>query len=178
VRISIEITRERTADERANPQAKEAKKQRRAEWAGRVVFAVAFLVGIAYLVYVGQSPPRLKSTSPNILDRAFPDAILDLFRIGLVLFGAYIVATIVQRVIDGAFEFKTAWGELPPRVAPIVTQATEPIRTDMEKATQDLQTAIEKVRSETDTKLQKLATDVIEPLTEAMVALQKKVGVT
>jgi hypothetical protein len=139
-------------------------------WAARIIFAGVLLVGLGYL-YFNPTTPALKSASPNVLDRAFSDSVLVLFRIGLVVFGAFVAAAIALRVILGIFDVKTAWGDL----APIVEQGTEPIRVQMQSVTTQLQKSIDDLRRDTNTKFEALSKDVIEPLTETMVSLQEKI---
>ncbi len=149
-----------------------------ADRAARVMFVIV-LVGGLYWLWTAPASKPYQPANPSFWDRAFSDRLLDLFRVGLVAAAAFVAASIVQRLVLAELAFKGPAGvELAelPRVAPIVAQATEPIRDEVQKATEELQTAIEGLRTETNTKFRQLTLEVIQPLTDQMEALQEQTG--
>lgn len=91
---------------------------------------VAFL-GFRYLLTATLPQPP---ASPTTIDRAFTNEFLQALRLAVIVIGAFVAGALVQRVILGLFQFQTRWGGLPEiPVAPIVFEATQPIRDEVQK---------------------------------------------
>ena len=149
-----------------------SKERRRAAYVALwAAFAFTAVVG---LIWLGTGPavstPNVgKPTSPpSVWDRAFTDRLLDLLRIGLVLFGAVVAATIAQRLVLGRLAFKAGPIEFEDLVEEAVSQGTQEVNAATEKALKEL-------REETNQRLKELA-DIVAPLAERMAILEQKVA--
>ena len=61
-------------------------------------------------------------------------------------------------------------------MAPIVFEATQPIRDEVQKATQELERRIAALETETEGRFETLGRDVIQPLTKALATLEEEVA--
>lgn len=107
---------------------------------GAVIFVLVF--GLVYLFSGGdqkaEEPPQVSTTfpsdsptteptpsstatedSPGVWDRALNDRTLDLLRVGLIAFAAFIAGGLVQRVVLGRYVIKTTILELPDEAASV-----------------------------------------------------------
>jgi hypothetical protein len=90
---------------------------------GRGTFALLLVVGLAYLWFSPPAPRLPPAQAPGVLDRALTDRLLDLARIAIVVFGAFIAGGIAQRIWMGDFAVKIAGFELPR----LVSEASEQV---------------------------------------------------
>jgi hypothetical protein len=151
------------ADQRVDRRAKEARRQGQADWAGRVVFVLSVLAGTGYLWLWSPTTNYQGTVSQAIWDRAFTNGLLDLFRVGVVILGAFVAGGIAQRLWLGEFAIEASIFKLAP-VVRSVERAAEDINEAVAKATRTLQT-------QTNDRFAELAR-IVAALTDSVANLQ------
>lgn len=147
--------------------AKEERAHRNASLAGRVAATLVVGAGLGYFLLSQPSATNPVTGAATVWDRVFTDPFLNLLRIALVGFGAFIAGGIIQRFWLGEFAVKAgSLIELTP-LAKSVERTGEDINAEVAKATKALQTQM-------NARLDELAA-LVEPLTDAIPALQEQI---
>jgi hypothetical protein len=100
------------------------------------VFVAILWVGVGSLLH---APASAVASGNSVLDRAFSPEVLQVIRLGLVVFAAFVGAALVQRTILGKFGFKVGPIELAeledlgPVLAPAIKKVGDDFKEELEK---------------------------------------------
>lgn len=162
---------------------------------------IAVLVGGLYFVLSDPSPPStpdapqadttLPSDAPittdqpstddidksDVWSRVFDERTLTLLRIGLVLFAAFVIAGVVQRVVVGEYHFTTPILAMPPSAASLAEVGN--VRLDLKVELDNLRAEIRKNLAQAASgdqlgELEQIVNDLIDVVDELMVAIQSQ----
>jgi hypothetical protein len=120
---------------------------------GRTTFVLLLFAGLGYL-WFGPGAPRLSGQTTSTLDRVLTDGLLDLARIALVVFGAFVAGGIAQHVWMGDFGIKIGGFELPrlvseasERLLVVVNEKLAQLRDDNKDTASALDTNVRALRA-------------------------------